>query len=200
MKEILDNLLPSKEKRLSQKIEIANTLENPVYNPSLSKEYQDEWRLWNPHQFMAYKTLLDEVGSIEGQDVLDLACGSGDSSRILAEKGAHVVGVDISRDMIGFANQKKDKYIEYLLADASLPVQYKEFRFDKVVAAFLLNYANSVEKLNGMLKNVALNLESWSEFVTITISPDHPIVLPWKNWMGWRTISRWSNYSYYFMD
>lgn len=160
--------------------QITNTLQAPIYNENLTKNYQNEGRLGNPHQFMAYATWLREIGSIKDKRVLDLACGSGDSSRMLADKGANVVGVDISETMLDIAKSKNDGIL-YILADASSPKKYSEQPFDKVVGAFLFNYASSIEKLDGMLRNVADNLKSGEEFTTITISPEHPIIKPWKH-------------------
>jgi ubiquinone/menaquinone biosynthesis C-methylase UbiE len=157
--------------------QITNTLQAPIYNENLTKNYQNEGRLGNPHQFMAYATWLREIGSIKDKRVLDLACGSGDSSRMLADKGANVVGVDISETMLDIAKSKNDGIL-YILADASSPKKYSEQPFDKVVGAFLFNYASSIEKLDGMLRNVADNLKSGEEFTTITISPEHPIIKP----------------------
>jgi ubiquinone/menaquinone biosynthesis C-methylase UbiE len=157
---------------------IAKTLEAPItYNKDLSKEYQNPERLENPHQFMAYTTRLKEIGNIHNKTVLDLACGSGDSSEMLIKEGAkEVVGIEISESMLN--NTTQNNKITYILADASIPKPYRKEPFDKVVGAFLLNYASSLEKLKGMLKNVAKNLKKNEQFITITISPDHPIVEP----------------------
>ncbi|MCJ7635298.1 methyltransferase domain-containing protein, partial [Candidatus Bathyarchaeota archaeon] len=40
------------------------------------------------------------VGNVKGQLVLDLACGEGYNTRILARKGAKVTGVDFSTKLI----------------------------------------------------------------------------------------------------
>ena len=39
----------------------------------------------------------------QGDLVLDLGCGTGISTRFIAEQGAKVIGVDISPDLIGYA-------------------------------------------------------------------------------------------------
>jgi SAM-dependent methyltransferase len=46
------------------------------------------------------------VGRIAGQMVLDLGCGSGDKSFYLARRGARVVGVDLSHDLIALARRR----------------------------------------------------------------------------------------------
>jgi SAM-dependent methyltransferase len=47
--------------------------------------------------------MLDAVGNVEGADVIDLGCGEGRFSRMLASLGARVTGVDLSAPMIAAA-------------------------------------------------------------------------------------------------
>ena len=46
------------------------------------------------------------AGDVEGRDVLDAGCGTGYLSRQLAERGARVVGVDLSTKMIEIARAR----------------------------------------------------------------------------------------------
>ncbi|MFG2295833.1 class I SAM-dependent methyltransferase [Streptomyces sp. NPDC048603] len=49
-------------------------------------------------------TVLDQLGGVKGLDVLDLACGYGHNTRLLARAGARrTVGVDTSAEMIRLA-------------------------------------------------------------------------------------------------
>ncbi len=163
------------------------------YTKEFTEKYNAKERIEHPHQFMAYSTWLEEIGDIKGKRVLDLACGSGISSRMLAERGAIVTGVDMSESMIDRALEEEKKNpqgINYMIADASIPVKYGDKPFDLVVAAFLLHYADTPSLLEGFIKNISLNLKVSGEFVSINMSPDHPIVLPAKNvshssrWLG----------------
>ena len=49
------------------------------------------------------------IGDVRGLFVLDLACGEGYNTRILARKGAKVVGVDFSETLIELAKQEEDE-------------------------------------------------------------------------------------------
>ena len=49
------------------------------------------------------------VGNVKGKKILDLACGEGSNTRILARKGAEVVGVDFSEKLIKFAKELEKK-------------------------------------------------------------------------------------------
>ncbi|WP_328305850.1 class I SAM-dependent methyltransferase [Actinomycetospora sp. NBC_00405] len=52
--------------------------------------------------------VLDAVGPCEGLDVLDAGCGEGYMGRLLAERGARVVGADISDSLIAAARTHED--------------------------------------------------------------------------------------------
>ena len=46
------------------------------------------------------------VGRVAGQTVLDLGCGSGDKSLYLARRGARVIGVDLSAELIALGRRR----------------------------------------------------------------------------------------------
>lgn len=94
------------------------------------------------HRFIIYPALLDLIGDVRDKDVLDLGCGTGTFSRILAKNGAKVVGTDNAIQMISIAKSKKNNYanrIEYLQSDATLPLKLKDQRFDIVFQVMLLH-------------------------------------------------------------
>jgi len=66
--------------------------------------------------------LLKAVGKVDGLNVLDIGCGQGYFSRLLAEAGAHVVGVDISQRQIAHARRREAERplgIQYVALDAT---------------------------------------------------------------------------------
>ncbi|MGN0521348.1 MAG: class I SAM-dependent DNA methyltransferase [Eubacterium sp.] len=52
-----------------------------------------------------------------GNSLLDLACGTGTLSRLFADKGYSVTGLDLSEDMLCVASQKSSSHIKYIKAD-----------------------------------------------------------------------------------
>jgi SAM-dependent methyltransferase len=46
------------------------------------------------------------LGDVAGRTVLDLGCGSGENSLLLARRGAEVIGVDISESLLALARQR----------------------------------------------------------------------------------------------
>ena len=62
------------------------------------------------------------IGNVKGKHVLDVACGEGYNTRILAKKGAIVVRVDFSERMIELARKKETEErlsITYYVSDAA---------------------------------------------------------------------------------
>jgi len=86
--------------------------------------------------------MLDLCGDVEGLDVLDLGCGPGYFSRRLAERGAHVVGVDISKALVGHARAREEANplgIEYVVLDAAeVAERFPARTFDMVTACVSL--------------------------------------------------------------
>lgn len=89
------------------------------------------------------KKLLNN--SLAGKRVIDLACGTGDSTRILADLGPdELVGVDLSAEMIRRAIEKhkvmpKYSNIKFFAQNCQQPLNQGEF--DIVFSVHLLNYA-----------------------------------------------------------
>jgi SAM-dependent methyltransferase len=46
------------------------------------------------------------LGDVSGKRVLDFGCGSGENSLLLARRGAHVVGIDISTSLLAIAARR----------------------------------------------------------------------------------------------
>ncbi len=82
--------------------------------------------------------LLDPVmlrlcGDATGAAVLDLGCGEGRFSRMLAERGARCTGIDVTREMCLTARERDASPNEYAVSDAArLP--FATASFDLVVS------------------------------------------------------------------
>lgn len=86
--------------------------------------------------------LLAACGSVSGLTALDLGCGQGYFSRLLAKAGARVIGVDISERLIEHAvhREREDPQgIEYVAADAAdIASRWPPASFDLVVSCIAL--------------------------------------------------------------
>jgi ubiquinone/menaquinone biosynthesis C-methylase UbiE len=65
-------------------------------------------RYTSPRSDTAYplEYAYHELGSVEGKRIVDYGCGSGANSVLLANRGAHVWGIDISEDLLRLARRR----------------------------------------------------------------------------------------------
>jgi len=105
--------------------------------------------------------------AIEDGLVLDLCCGTGKLTRLLAEKGFDMIGVDYSEEMLQVAREAEetDPYsILYLCQDA------REFELYGTVSAIVsacdsLNYITEPEDLREVFRKANNYLESRGVFI-----------------------------------
>ena len=103
--------------------------------------------------------MLELFGDIRGKRILDLGCGEGDNSRIMARNGAKVTGVDFSKKMIDFAIQQEKNEgfgIDYYVLNASNLHTFKENAFDIVICFMALqdieDYQDAIKEAYRVLR------------------------------------------------
>jgi SAM-dependent methyltransferase len=75
-------------------------------------DYDAEMRFYRPR-------LREACGVRDGDRVLDVGCGSGQTTRDAAVEAGHVLGVDVSERMLEHARRQPTPNVDYLLADAA---------------------------------------------------------------------------------
>jgi len=122
-------------------------------------------------------SLMRMLGDLRALSVLDLACGDGFYTRAIKQAGAaHVVGVDVSEEMIALACQAESACslgIDYYTADVAHMEKLGEF--DLVSAAYLLHYASSEKDLRAMCANIAAQLKPGGRLISINENPAQAI-------------------------
>lgn len=119
------------------------------------------------------------VTFLEGQlkkqgNVLDLACGTGNYSIALGEKGHKVIGIDLDEEMIKLANKKnKNSNVTFYAIDMK---NFKEINNEKYNLIFcignsLVHLSNTNEILD-LLKNAYLKLEDKGKLIIQIINYD----------------------------
>ena len=111
------------------------------------------------------------IGSVKGKKVLDLACGEGYNTRILARKGAKVIGVDRSKKLIDLARieERRDRLdIHYFRMDASCLKGVSDNYFDIITCFMALH---DIEDYEGAVAEAARILKRGGRFV---FSIPHP--------------------------
>ena len=113
--------------------------------------YRDE--LNNPATFKL-------IGNVKGQLVLDLACGEGYNTRMLARKGAKVAGVDFSTKLLELAKLEEAEEqlgINYYASDAADLSRFPGNHFDLATCFMSLqdieNYEKAISEVARILKN-----------------------------------------------
>ncbi|HVJ26703.1 MAG: class I SAM-dependent methyltransferase [Alphaproteobacteria bacterium] len=84
--------------------------------------------------------LVDSLGIVRGQRVLDLGCGDGTTAIPEAKRGADVLGVDIAANLVAAGNRRAAKYglanCRFQEGDASNLKELEARSFDLVVSIF----------------------------------------------------------------
>jgi ubiquinone/menaquinone biosynthesis C-methylase UbiE len=130
---------------------------------------------------------LRMIGNVKDKQLLDLSCGEGYNTRILAKNGARVIGVDFSKEMIKLARQmeKRDRLgIRYYVSDAADLKELESERFDVVTCFMALM---DIERYEDAISQVARVLKKNGRFV---FSITHPC-FECDNTVGGVPIAEW---------
>lgn len=97
--------------------------------------------------------LWEMLGDVNGKIILDAGCGNGYLSVKMAKAGAKVTGVDVSENMILYANEKarkekekKDLELKFLCDSCSTLENQQDDFFDIVVSNYVLMDVSDVGK------------------------------------------------------
>ncbi len=118
--------------------------------------------------FLAVEALM---GTITGQRICDLACGQGRVARYLAERGASIVGIDVSAKLLAIARsyeQGATRDITYFQDDARSLDGIPDNAFDGVLCFMALM---DIQDLAPTLHTVARILKPAGWFVFATLHP-----------------------------
>jgi len=127
--------------------------------------------------------LLDEwmmraVGDVAGLRVVDLGCGEGRFCRMLAERGASVVGIDPIARFIEHANAHKVGDETYVLGDAQCLDSVADNSFDLAVSYVSLvdmpDFASAVSEAHRVLR-------CGGRFIVCNLQPMNTAANCWMN-------------------
>lgn len=119
---------------------------------------RDEWG-FSPYLDLVLPALLGAVGDVRGRAVLDACCGEGYVARMLASRGATVVGVDPSKPLIEVARRIEALArhgIDYLTHDLLSPLDTYRGTFDLITCnlglSAIADYERVIASLGAMLR------------------------------------------------
>lgn len=127
--------------------------------------------------------ILELVGDVRGQSVLDVGCGDGDLAVELSKRGANVVGIDASDAMIKAAKQRAEREqvdVEFQVATAQ-QLPFLPEHFDSVVAVTILCF---VQDAPPVFREMARVLRPGGHLVIGELGK-------WSSWAAARRIRGW---------
>jgi len=119
------------------------------------------------------EAVLDALGPVEDKRILEIACGTGRFTAMLADRGADIVGLDISGPMLQQGREKAGDVgvadrIEFLRGDAGrLP--FPDDHFDAVFAMRFFHLADTPETYLAEMRRVTddrLFFDTFNRFST----------------------------------
>ncbi|MFH0816294.1 MAG: class I SAM-dependent methyltransferase [Methanobacteriota archaeon] len=111
------------------------------------------------------------LGNIKGKKILDLCCGEGYNTRLMAAKGAKVTGVDFSKEMVKLALKEEkagNQGIDYFVSDAADLRKLHSSSFD-IVASFMA--LMDIEDYRAAIRETARVLKRRGRFVFAICHP-----------------------------
>lgn len=124
---------------------------------------------------LLWPTVRSLLPDVAGKRVLDAGCGDGTYSGWLADRGADVVGIDVSRAMIDVARDRYGDGVEFRRADIADALEdVDDGRFDLVLCQHVLSHLPSLEEPYAEFARV---LESGGTLVVSTHNPVHDFLV-----------------------
>lgn len=168
---------------------------SPYYDTLYFKRNEQE-----AHEFIAL--LMERLAPAKGSFLLDLACGKGRHSIVLAEKGFDVTGIDISERAINEAKKYETENLHFFYHDMRLPfyVNYFDYVFNFFTS---FGYFATQRAHDDAVRTISKSLRQGGIFVidylNVHYSEDHLVkseVLQLDNLIF--HISRWHDETHFY--
>jgi len=137
------------------------------------------------------EAVLEAIGPVEDKKVLEVACGTGRFTVMLAERDADITGLDISGPMLQQGREKAKAagvadHVEFMRGDAArLP--FPDDHFDTVLAMRFFHLADTPAAFLAEMRRVAKDQVFFDTFNRFSTRSLYNWALP----MGSRLYSRW---------
>lgn len=125
-------------------------------------------------KYLQYPGLIKMLGNVKGKKILDIGCGNGFFSSMIAQKGAKIVGFDVSEKQIELAleTEKKEKLgMEFFCSD-QFKFNYPQ-KFDWAYSNMVIFYAVNFKELIQFFKCAFKFLKKDGKFISVVVNPDY---------------------------
>lgn len=110
--------------------------------------------------------LVNKFSDIKVNKILDLGCGTGGHSIMLAEKGYSVTGVELSKDMLDYANSKVKENLKIKFINGDIRNFELNETYDLIICMFaVLGYVTKNEDINATFQKVKKHLNKGGLFI-----------------------------------
>jgi len=119
-----------------------------------------------------YPAVEEVLGDPNKKRILDIGCGDGLFSRLLAERGAAVVGYDRSARQIGQAQARVSAPgLDATFVVATPQTFIHNGTFDAAMSVMVLQFATSPEDLAAFFRSASRHLGPGGRFISVVINP-----------------------------
>ena len=160
----------------SMPISTAHTKRNPqrkdctVTDFGQMKNYADYINADPFRRALHFPAVEAVLGDLNKKRILDIGCGDGLFPRLLAERGASVVGYDKASEKIAEAQAHKDaRQLDVSFVVATPHTFFHDGAFDAATSVMVL--ATSPEELAAFFRSASRHLGSGGRFTSVVINP-----------------------------
>jgi SAM-dependent methyltransferase len=122
--------------------------------------------------YLAYRDLPKIIRShAKGNSAIDFGCGTGRSTRFLRSLGFHVIGIDISKEMVRLAKEKDPTGDYRLIINDDLSI-FPKNSYDLVLSVFTFDNIPTKMKKVDLFGNLGNLLNTNGRMINLVSSPE----------------------------
>jgi ubiquinone/menaquinone biosynthesis C-methylase UbiE len=122
---------------------------------------------------LTFRPVIEKaIGDVKNKTVLDVGCGSGRYSALMAKRGANVIGIDISKYQINLAKQiNSNPKIRYIVGDGSNVPFIPDNSIDFILMNMVVPSILSKRKLSQTMREMHRILKQNGRLIISTLHP-----------------------------